>query len=290
MAALLQNLAVGQHDDVVGVLDGGQPVGYDQHRADRAHLFQRILNQDLGLGVDVCRGFVQNHDTGLVQDRPRKAQQLPLPGREVVAALADLLVQTVVKLGDKLVGVHIAADPQDLLIRDALLPQDDVAADRTREKEHILQHLPEMAAQRGNLDLADVDAVNQDLAPLELIVAADQRQNRAFAGAGGPHKRHRLTRVYMEGDALQHPLAGYVAEPDIPEFDFAPHLFQLDGIGGVHHLRLDVHEREHLFRGGQRRLQPVELLGQILDGGEELGDVHVKGHDGAAGDGLAQKR
>ena len=147
-----------------------------------------------------------------------------------------------------------------------------------------------MAAQRGDLDLADVDAVNQDLAPLELIVAADQRQNRAFAGAGGPHKRHRLTRVHMEGDALQHPLAGYVAEPDIPKFDFAPHLVQLDGIGGVHHLRLDVHEREHLFRGGQRRLQPVELLGQVLDGGEELGDVHVKGHDGAAGDGLAQKR
>ena len=84
---------------------------------------------------------------------------------------------------------------------------------------------------------------------------------------GRSDEGHGLAGLHMEGNALQHPLAGYVAEPDIPEFDFAPHLVQLDGIGGVHHLRLDVHEREHLFRGGQRRLQPVELLGQVLDGG-----------------------
>lgn len=83
-----------------------------------------------------------------------------------------------------------------------------------------------------------------------------------------------LTRIYMEGDALQHPLAGYVAEPDIRRFDLAPHLVQFDGIGGIHHLRLNVHE-EHLFRGGQRRLQPVELLGQILDGGEELAEMYM---------------
>ena len=36
MAALLKDPAVGQHDDVVRVLDGGQPVGYNQHCADSA--------------------------------------------------------------------------------------------------------------------------------------------------------------------------------------------------------------------------------------------------------------
>ena len=37
-------------------------------------------------------------------------------------------------------------------------------------------------------------------------------------------------------------------------------------------------------------MQPVELLGQILDGGEELGDIHIKGNDSAAGNRLTQKR
>ena len=110
MVPLLEDLAVGQHNNVVRVLDGGQPVRDDQHRADGPHLFQRILNQKLGLGVNIRRCFVKNHDAWLVDDRPRKAQQLALPGGEVVPALADLLVQTVVQLVNELVGVDIAAD------------------------------------------------------------------------------------------------------------------------------------------------------------------------------------
>ena len=43
MGALLQNLAVGEDDDVVRMLDGGQTVRHDEHGADSAHLFQRVL-------------------------------------------------------------------------------------------------------------------------------------------------------------------------------------------------------------------------------------------------------
>ena len=94
----------------------------------------------------------------------------------------------------------------------------------------------------------------------------------------------------MERHALQDPLAGDVAEPDVAELNVALHLVQLNGVGCVHHLGLNVHDGEHLLRRGQRRLQPVELLGQILDGGEELGDIHIKGNDSAAGNRLPQKR
>jgi len=88
----------------------------------------------------------------------------------------------------KLVGVDVAADLHDLAVGDALFPQDDVGADGTREQEHVLQHLAEVPAQRGDLDLADVDAVDQDLALLELVVPADQGEDGALAGAGGAHK------------------------------------------------------------------------------------------------------
>ena len=76
VGALLQNFTVGQHDDVVRVLDGGQAVRHNEHRADGAHLFQRILNQHFGFGVNVGRGFVKNHDLRLVDQRPRKGNQL----------------------------------------------------------------------------------------------------------------------------------------------------------------------------------------------------------------------
>ena len=152
-----------------------------------------------------------------------------------------------------------------------------------------MQHLAEVAAQRGNFDLPDVDAVDQDLTLLELVVAADEGQDRALAGAGRANEGYRLAGVNVEGDALQHPLAGDIAEPDVAELDLALHLVQLDSVGSVHQFRLNVHDGEHLFRGGQCRLQPVELLGQILDGGEKLGNVHVERDDGAACDGLPQE-
>src|SRR5699024_2895445 len=38
-----------------------------------------------------------------------------------------------------------------------------------------------------------------------------------------------------------------------------------------------------------RRLEPVELFRQVLNGVEELGDIHIEGDDGAARQGLAQE-
>ena len=51
---------------------------HDEHGADAAHLFQRILNQKLRLSVDVGGGLVQNHDAGLMQDGAGKTEQLAL--------------------------------------------------------------------------------------------------------------------------------------------------------------------------------------------------------------------
>mgnify|MGYP006955455789 CR=1 FL=1 len=66
VTALLQNPALGQEDDVVGVLDGTEAMGHDQHGADVLHLFQRVLDQDLRFRVDVGGGLVQDHDGRLV--------------------------------------------------------------------------------------------------------------------------------------------------------------------------------------------------------------------------------
>lgn len=105
---LLGDLAVGQHNNVVRVLDGGQPVRDDQHRADGPHLFQRILNQKLGLGVNFAVASSRIITLGLWMI-VRASSTTGCPA-EVVPALADLLVRCVVQLVNELVGVDIAAD------------------------------------------------------------------------------------------------------------------------------------------------------------------------------------
>ncbi len=50
--------------------------------------FKRILNQLFGFGVNVRGRLVKDHDGGLVDYRPCEREQLPLTGREIVAAFS----------------------------------------------------------------------------------------------------------------------------------------------------------------------------------------------------------
>ena len=146
-----------------------------------------------------------------------------------------------------------------------------------------------MAAQRGDLDLLDVDAVDENLALLNIVIAADQAQNSGLARAGGANKGHRLLRLYMEGNALKHPLVGLIGKPDVFKLDLALDIVQLNGIRLIHHLRNHIQNAEYLFRGGKGALEHVKLLCQSLDGVKEPGDVHVKGHHNGAVDGLTKE-
>ena len=80
MGAALDYLAVLKDDYLIGVLYRRQPVGHDEHCADRSHLLERLLDQDLGLGVDVGGRLVEYQDPRLGQDRPREGEQLLVSG------------------------------------------------------------------------------------------------------------------------------------------------------------------------------------------------------------------
>ena len=260
MVALLNDLAVGQKDDIVRMLNGAQSVGNDQHRTDIFHLLQRILDQQLRFRVDICGGLVQDHHAGLVDDGAGKGQQLPLTGGEIVAPFPDHIVQTLLQLVDKAIGIDIAAGLHNLFVGNAFLTQQNIAADIAGKQEYILQHLTEMPAQRGYLDLADINAVDQDLTLLNVVIAADQAENGGLAGAGRAHESHRLLGLHMERNALEHPFAGLIGKPDILKLDLASDGLKLDGIRIIHHLRNHIHNGEYLFSRGKRGLQHIKML------------------------------
>ncbi len=288
MRSLLNDLALRKQDDVVGVLDGGKPVGDHQHSADVLHFFQGVLNEHFRFGIDVGSGFVQDHHAGLMDNGTGKAEQLPLTGREVVAPFPDRLVQALFQAVNEVVSIYILAGGHHFFIGNIVFLQKDVAADGAGEEEHILQHLAEMTAQRGDLDLLDVDAVDQDLTLLDVVVPADQGKNGGLAGAGGADEGNGLPGRYLEGNALQHPLTGLVGKPNILKFNITFQFFQFNGIRLVHDLRDHIHNGEDLFRGSEGRLQGVELLGKGLYGIKEAGGEHIEGNDCAAGDDLTQ--
>ena len=146
-----------------------------------------------------------------------------------------------------------------------------------------------MAAQRGDLNVPDINAIDQNLPLLDIIVPADQAQDGGLSGTGSPNEGHGLLGIHMEGNALQHPLAGIIGKPHVPELDLALHFLQLDGVRLVHHLGNHIQNGEYLLRRGEGLLQHIKLLGQRLDRVKEPGNIHIEGDHRLAGNGLPQE-
>ena len=155
--ALLHDHTLGQQDDIVRMLDRGQTVGYYEHGADILDLLQGILDQQLGLGINIGSSFIQNDHGRLVDNGAGKAKELSLTCREIVASLLKHFVQALLQFVDKGICIHIAAGLHHFFIGNSLFPQQNIASDIPGEQEHILEHLTEVLSQGGNLNLLNVN-------------------------------------------------------------------------------------------------------------------------------------
>jgi hypothetical protein len=79
MAALLGDLAVLHHHDVVCLVHGRQPVRDGDGRAPGRQLLQRLAEQCLGLGVERAGRLVEQQNVGVAQDGASDRQALLLP-------------------------------------------------------------------------------------------------------------------------------------------------------------------------------------------------------------------
>ena len=139
-----------------------------------------------------------------------------------------------------------------------------------------------MAAQRRDLDVPDVDAVNEYLPLLNVVVAADEGEYRCLSRPGRADKRNGLFGIDVERDAAKHPFAGIVCKPHIAELDLAADRLKLDGIRLVDELGLHVEDGEYLLSRGKRGLECIELLCERLNRVEEARDVEIERHEDAA--------
>src|ERR1043166_3860743 len=87
--AALDDAAVVEDDDVVGVLHRGDAMGDDQHGPPLPDLAQRPQDALLGLRVDGAQRVVEQEDQRVADERAGDGGALLLPARQRDAALAD---------------------------------------------------------------------------------------------------------------------------------------------------------------------------------------------------------
>ena len=89
VVAPLDDLALLQDHDGLGVADGGEPVGDDEHGAARHQPVHALLDELFRAGVDGAGGLIQNQHRRVGAGRPGDVQQLPLALAEVAAVAGE---------------------------------------------------------------------------------------------------------------------------------------------------------------------------------------------------------
>src|SRR5262249_28395592 len=108
------------HENHVRPADRRQPVRDHERRPSREQRRHRRLDQLLALGVEVARGFVEDQNLRLLEDRAGDRQPLLLAARQLHAALTDERVVALGQLLDELVGVRAPRGVIDLRLRRAV--------------------------------------------------------------------------------------------------------------------------------------------------------------------------
>ena len=104
---VLDDAATFKHDDPVGDLDRGQPVGDDQRSATGQDGAQCALDQPLTGDVQRGGGLVEDEYRRISQECPGERDQLALAGAEPPTPLGDIGVETIGQRGDELVAVSL---------------------------------------------------------------------------------------------------------------------------------------------------------------------------------------
>src|SRR5215469_1588532 len=206
VVADLAHLAFVHGDDLVGALNRGEPVRDDHRGSAFHHVGKSVAYPQLGVGIDAGRGFIQDQDLRIMRKRAGKGDQLLLSRAQCTSALQHRLFELLRQRADEIGHVHAFSGVLYLLIADPCRPQADVILDGAAEQEGILQDYAEAPAQVGEIQLADIDAVNADGTSLDVIKTHQEGDDGGLARAGMAHDGHGLARLDDERDVAQYPV------------------------------------------------------------------------------------
>src|SRR5829696_1840665 len=301
VGALLDDPAAVDDQDPVGVDDGRQPVGDDQAGPALEGGGQGLLDVDLGLGVEVGGGLVEDDDGRVGQQQPGDGQALLLPARQPVAALADHRLPPLGQALDQVQDPGRPAGVLDLLQGGVGPGVAQVGPDGVVEQVRVLGDQADGGPQALQPQVADVDAVDPDGALADVVDPGDQHGRGRLAGPGRADQGDQLPGADAEADVAQDRLAGGgpdggrpageagdgrllgrgVAEADVVELDPPGRVLQGDGAGAVADRALEVEHLEDPLEGHERGHDVDPGVGQGGQGAVDLG------HEGGQGDHVA---
>ena len=221
MRALLDDVALLEHEDRIRVLDGRQAVRDDKARAPVHQVGHGLLDQPLGTGIDGAGRLVQDQDRVVREHRPGDGQQLLLPLRNVVGVLVDLRIVPFGQRLDKVMDVRRLGRLDHLLVRRIRPAVLQVFAHRAGEQPRVLQHHREIVAQFLAGVFLDIPAVHEDPSAVQFVVPEQQLDDGRLAGTSGTDDGDTAAWLRGEREVVDDGMPFFITEGDVVEFNAA---------------------------------------------------------------------
>ena len=314
MRSALDDPAVIQHDDDVGVLDRGQSVRDDEDRASFHERVHTALYDGFCTRVDGGSRLVQDHDRRICHSSSCDGKQLALSLGQVRAVSGQHGVVAFRKTGDEVVRSRELCRADAFLVGSVQFSVADVFHDGAGEEVYVLEHDPQRVAQIVLFDLVDVDPVVADLSVLDVVETVEQIRDGRFARACRADEGDLLSRFCVQRDILQNGFVRHIGEIHVEQADVAAKGSVGDGLvctvrmfprpfpgrffrfgeravfRFVHvdqrHVsfvcfRLLIHQLEDAARSGKPHDDGIDLVGDLSDVSAELLGHVEEGYDDA---------
>ena len=292
MRAALDDPALIEHEDEVGVHDALDAVGDDEGRAVLHQVIQRLPDLRFRLQVDRGGGIIQHEDAGILEQRAGDGDALLLSAGKGDAFFSDQGGIPQREGEDHIVDGGCPRGFEHFLIADlALDAVDDILTDGAREEEGLLFDDADLLAQEMFGVIGDVAPVQVDRAGGDLIEARQQVHQGGLARPCRAEQRHGLSGGAFKAHVAEDGVILLIFKGDIFKFDITVDALRRDGtriqhlavfLDDLHHAGVrhqpGGHLHDHPAQGAHREDQPDDQpdIRQVAADGQVAGDHHPR--------------
>ena len=158
----IDDVATVQHQDLMAVGQGTEPVRHDQHGPAKRDALDVGIDQRLAFRIERAGGLIQDQDARIMDQRPRDRQTLALAAGQIGRTFLDPGLIAFGQTLDELLGAGQAGGAHRIAQGQAGAAGQDIVLDAAAEQEVFLQHHAEAAPQMRQIDLPQVGAVDLD--------------------------------------------------------------------------------------------------------------------------------
>mmetsp|Transcript_14382 Transcript_14382/g.36421 ORF Transcript_14382/g.36421 Transcript_14382/m.36421 type:complete len:272 (+) Transcript_14382:908-1723(+) len=203
VAALFDHAAVVQHDDLLGVLDGGEAMR-DHHcgALDREGV-ERRLHGAFGDAVQSRGSFVEEHERRVLEQAAGDGHPLLFAAGQLEAAFADHGVEAFRERLDEAEDLRALASALDIFVRGVLVAVRHVMANGVVEEHGVLRDHTNCVTQRLLRDMLYILVGYEHLANDGVVEAEEEARDGALACPGGANDRSGGPRCHCERHGVE---------------------------------------------------------------------------------------